>query len=88
MKRLLQMLTIFAIAMCLLVDAWVVVKYVVQKPVRAVVTDSRPGEARVRFEKLPLGASDHIVFAIVVMANIGTVALVRKALVNVRRSGA
>lgn len=88
MNRKLQILLISMLALCLLADAWVITRFIIHRPTRAVVLDSKPGEATVRFEKMPLGAVDAAVVAVIVIANVGVVLLSRKAWMRVRRLGA
>jgi hypothetical protein len=87
MNRKLQILLISIVALCLIADVWVVTKFIIHRPARAVVLDSKPGEATVRFEKMPLGAVDAVVVTVIVIANVGAILFTRKAWMRVRRDG-
>jgi hypothetical protein len=58
------------LALCLLADAWALTRFVASRPARAVVVDAKPGEAVVRFEKMPIGAADGCVLGVIVLTNV------------------
>lgn len=88
MNRKLRILLISIVALCLMADVWVVTKFIIHRPARAVLLDSKPGGATVGFEKMPLGAVDAVVAGVIVVANVGTILFTRKACMRVQRNGA
>lgn len=74
-----RILLILVVAICLLTDVWAVTRFVIHRPSRAVVVESRPGEATVKFEKMPLGAVDGTVLGTIAIVNVVVVLLVRRA---------
>jgi len=86
MSRLYQTFLILTFALCLLTDAWVINRFVVHKPVHAVVVNSGSGEATVKFENTHLGAVDTVVFVIVVLVNVGAALLAWKVFLNQKNS--
>ena len=88
MNLKLRVLLISIVALCLIADVWVVSRFIIDRPARAVVLDSRPGEAIVGFEKMPLGAVDTVVVGVIVIANVGAIIVIRKSWMRMRRNGA
>jgi hypothetical protein len=65
-----RLLLLVVIALCLLADAWALTRFAIYRPSRAVIVDARPGEATVKFEKMPIGLLDRCVLGGIGVVNI------------------
>ena len=79
MNRSSRIAAILLIIVCVAADCWVIERFVINKPKRAVVMASSPGKATVRVESMPLGTIDYAVCMSVLFGNVAAAVVVAKA---------